>query len=249
VMANGTTVASLVIAAIFTAAPWQRITNWTSSPGCWVLEDRTSTEPLSPEQTERIRAGRLREAAEVAATSGSVLAISRPLPEGTVGDLPQLLRLSSHVLVGTVANCATYVQSADRPVVRSIFEISVVENLKGPASPGTKVWLDMEGGRVAFGPNVVAEVRVSRMNLPHRPGQRYVLFLQPRLDQAYDGAPVFATSPTLQPVRGPFGMFEVTSAGVLRTSRVPALGVSALFDRRPAADLLTEVRRLLQTSD
>ena len=230
-------VAAIVLAAVVVS--YGQGTAWTPSPTCWLPPPSPPILPLSRDQTDLVRAGKLEQAARL----GPVV-VTRNGPEGVTRDLTTLAAKSRVISLAAVQDCVSYVAADRFASVRTVYQFSTVEVLKGSLD-GPLVSVDILGGRVLFDSKLVAELRIEEFVAPRSKGQEYLLFLTDGL-----GVDVYRDSPisikrSFHLTNSGYGAFELMKDGTVKSAITSKLGIAGVYDGKSSADLISDVRKVV----
>lgn len=140
--------------------------------------DTPTDEPalLRKIQTDLLFAGHLHEAARV--TGQAVQRI--PMPEAVVGDLQNLVQMSSDVVVAEFLDSHSGL-AANGSMVTTAYRLQVQRALKGRYSNDSTIILNVPGGRIQFADKAWLETRLMRFSRPAS-GSRYLVFMKPAIE-------------------------------------------------------------------
>lgn len=182
-------------------------------------------------QAAALRTGDLRGAAAI----GGFVVDRFSMPEGVVQSFDWLVSKSQHVLVGVIRQGRSTLAANARTITTN-YLISVEDVLKGSATPGSAINVNLIGGRVRFGRDW-AETRVTGVLPPVR-DQRFLMFL--KHDAKADESIRFANTsgPIVTLTELSSSLFEIKRDGTVAVHGRYA-GAAKRIEGKPLADALS----------
>jgi hypothetical protein len=154
-------------------------------------------------------------------------------------NLDELVESAPVVVLGTVQSAAPRT-TADGRSIETLYELSVIETLRG-ATRGS-ITVRVTGGRMEFPDGAVAEVRTPGFSIAV--GKAYLLFLRPPSTSPVADQDNIARDVHVLAV-GPQGVFDMSTARVQSLARADDV-IRVQHDGREAQAFLTEVRATIQ---